>query len=68
MNENNNTFTQLIYLIISIMTGMIRYHMSPDLFWAIVDALFFPLVWIKWLICAEINLTIIKETFSFFMK
>lgn len=45
---------------------MIGYRINHSLFWAIIDFFFAPIAWIKWFICEEVNITIIKETFSFF--
>jgi len=55
-----------IYLILCLLTSMIGYHIHGSIFWAIIDWIFMPLAWAKWLIMHEVNLTIIKETFSFF--
>ncbi len=59
---------KLIYGIIGIMTAMIGYTIHSSIGWAIVDFIFTPLTLAKWLICKEINLTIIKQTFNFFMQ
>ena len=57
-----------IYTICRICTAMIGYTIHNSVFWAIMDFLFMPLTWIKWLICQEVNLTIIKSSFEFFLK
>lgn len=57
-----------LYFLLGIATAMIGYHMHHDLVWAVLDWVFFPIAWAKWLICQEVNLTIIKETFSFLLK
>ena len=57
-----------LYHIIGVATAIIGYHIHNNIFWAILDWVFWPLVWIKWLIFQEINVTIIKETFSFFLQ
>jgi len=59
---------QALYGILGIITGMIGYTIHHSLFWSIIDFIFTPLTWCKWLLCHEINITIIKETFSFFLK
>jgi hypothetical protein len=56
------------YTIITTATAMIGYNIHGSIGYAIVDFFFAPIVWIKWLIYHEVNLTIIKETFSFFFK
>jgi hypothetical protein len=33
-----------------------------------LDFIFWPIAWCKWLICQQVNLTIIKATFSFFLR
>jgi hypothetical protein len=47
---------------------MIGYTIHGSIFWAIIDWIFMPIAWCKWLICHEVNMTIIRETFSFFFK
>ncbi len=37
-------------------------------FWAVIDFIFTPLAWAKWLICHEVTLTIIKHTFNSFLQ
>ena len=69
MSESTKTqVNSSLYLILCLMTSMIGYHMHGSVFWAILDWIFMPLVWCKWLILQEINMTIIRETFSFFFK
>ena len=72
---NSNGFGQFLYFIASVATGMIGYdinvkvlHSWCPLFWSIMDFFFSPFAWMKWLICQEVTMTIIKDTFSFFTK
>jgi len=58
----------LLWVIFDIATAMIGYRIHGSIFWSIMDFIFSPLAWIKWFIFQEVNLTIIKETFSFFFK
>lgn len=60
------TISDFIYLFCSIATAMVGYKIHNSIGWAIMDFIFFPIAWIKWLICREVNTSIIKETFSFF--
>jgi hypothetical protein len=63
-----NKLGGILYLIFSVATAMIEYTISNsglDAFWAFI---FTPFFWIYWLVTHEINLTIIKETFAFFLK
>jgi hypothetical protein len=58
----------IIYLIFCVMTSMIGYHMHHSIFYAIINWFFAPLAWVYWIITHSVNLTIIKETFEFFIK
>lgn len=58
----------LVYFLFCIATAMIGYQMHHSVGYAIFDLIFAPIVWIKWLIYHEINLTIIIETFKFLAK
>jgi hypothetical protein len=55
----------LMMLVINTMTAMIGYTIHGSLFWSIVDFLFSPIALVKWLICHEITLAIVQQTFSF---
>jgi len=54
------------YTIFAVCTAMIGYTIHNSVFWSIVDFFFAPIAWIKWLICHEVTLKIIKETFNWF--
>ena len=55
----------LIHLFVAVCSAMIGYTIHHSLCWAIVDFVFYPIAWVKWLICHEVSLSIIKSTFSF---
>lgn len=59
---------RLIYLVICLCTAKIGETIHGSIFWAFVDFFFAPLAWCKWLIWEEVNLTIIKESFKFFLN
>lgn len=59
---------RIIYFIFALSTAIIGLHIHDSAFWAIVDFFFAPFAWIKWIVCHEVNLTIIKEAFSFFLQ
>ena len=61
-------FTQIITLLICTGSAMVGYTIHRSIFWAIMDFLFWPFAWIKWLVCQEVNMTIIRQTFEFFSK
>jgi hypothetical protein len=49
--------------------GVVGYNLNNhSLFWGIVDALFYPIAVIKWLICGELSMSLIKESFPFFFQ
>lgn len=58
----------LVYLIFCVAIAMVGYQIHSSVFWAIVDFFFSPLALIKWLVCHEINISIIKETFEFLLN
>lgn len=70
MSKENNIgcLAYILSLIASTCTAMIGQTIHGSLWWGIVDFFFFPLVWIKWLICRDVNLTIIKESFNWFLQ
>jgi hypothetical protein len=57
-----------LYLILGVITAIIGYNMHHSIFWAIMDCIFFPFAWAKWLLMKQITLTIIKSSFGFFFK
>lgn len=69
----SDTSTKVVFnpftFICAIMTAIIGHTINDgSIFWAVIDFFFWPFAIIKWLICHEICLTVIKESFSFFMK
>lgn len=71
MSDNNNSgfgLGRLLALIIAIATAIIGYEIHGSIFWTIIDFFFWPIVWIKWFICSEVNITIIKQAFDFFLQ
>lgn len=60
--------TGLINIFIAITIAMIGNTIHGSLFWSIVDFFFWPLALIKWLVCHELTLAIIKQTFTWFFN
>ena len=58
----------LFYTLFCVCTAMVGYSIHHSLFWSIVDFFFTPIAIIKWLICKELTLSIIEQTFSFFFN
>lgn len=59
---------RLFYTLICILTAMVGYTIHNSIFWSIIDFLFAPIAWIKWIICQEVTLSILKTTFSWFFN
>ena len=56
------------YWIFSVPTAIIGMSIHGSIWWAIFDFLFYPFVWLKWLLFKEVNLSIIKSAFEFFLQ
>ena len=63
-----------IYFLIAVATAMIGWQVHivetghGSIFWTFIDFWFWPIAWIKWLLCHEVNMTLIKYTFSFLLS
>lgn len=71
MSESKETtvnFGCLPVVLCAIPTAIIGHEIHGSIFWSIIDFLFWPLAWAKWLICQEVNMTIIKSAFDFFLQ
>lgn len=66
--ETRRTIDNLVYFMFCVITAMIGHTIHQSDFWAVMDFLFAPFAWFKWFICQEVNISIIKETFSWFFK
>ena len=56
------------WLLFNTGTAMVGYQIHHSVFWAICDWIFSPITWVKWLICHEVSVSIIKSAFSFFLQ
>ena len=43
----------LFYMVLSVCTAMIGHTIHGSLFWALMDLIFMPFAWCKWLICRK---------------
>jgi len=57
---------EVFYGFIAIIVAMLGYTIHGSIFWSIVDFLFWPIAVIKWLICHELTMAVIKNTFGWF--
>lgn len=55
------------YLIFGVLVAMVCYQMHHDILLAIIYLIFWPIPLIKWLICKQLTLTLIKATFGFLL-
>ena len=63
-----NQFFGGIYFLFAIATAMIGYTIHNSVFWSIMDFIFTLITWAKWLICNEVNMSIIRHTVSAFLS
>jgi hypothetical protein len=60
--------TSILWMAWNTGTAMVGYHIHHNPFWACVDWVFSIVVWAKWFIFREVTLSIIRDTFSFFLQ
>jgi hypothetical protein len=58
----------LISLAFALATAIIGNNIHGSVFWSIVDFILPPFAWVKWVLCKEVNLTIIKNSFDWFLQ
>jgi len=58
----------IIPLIGAVCTTIIGQTIHSSFWWGIVDFFCWPLVWVKWLICRDVTMSIIKDAFSWFFQ
>ena len=66
--STSSSIGSLLYSLAAVATAMVGYHIHGSVFWAIMDFLFPFFAWAKWLIMHQVNLSIVKATFSFFLS
>jgi uncharacterized membrane protein len=55
------------WIIFAVITAIIGYEVNQgSVFWAVINFFFWPISWVKWLICHDVTLSIIKNSFAFF--
>lgn len=57
-----------VYTVFCVGTGVIGHQVHGSVFWSIMDFLFSPFAWLKWLLLHQVTLSIIKEAFAFFFR
>ena len=61
-----NSISSYLYLVFCVLTSMVGYTIHKSYFYSVMDLLFAPVVWLKWLLFKEVTLQIIKSTFDWF--
>ncbi len=56
----------LLWLIAATATAMIGHTIHGGWFWTLMNFIFWPLSWVKWLVFHDVTLAIIKRSFEFF--
>lgn len=52
-----------------VIIGKLGYTLNNNsLFWGIVDGLFYPIAFVKWIFCEQLTLTLVKNAFPFFFN
>lgn len=62
------TIGAIIWVAIALATAVIGFHIHHSVFWSIIDFFFSPFAWLKWMICQEVTVSVIKESFVWFFK
>lgn len=57
----------LLGLLFNTATAMVGYTIHDSIIWSIVDFIFSPIALIKWIVCHELTVTVLKTTFSFIL-
>ena len=57
---------EVLWAVFATLTAMIGYTIHGSFFWAVIDFIFSPVAWAKWLICHEVTMAVIKNTFTWF--
>lgn len=64
----NKSTGNFIGIICGILTAIVGHHIHGSIIWAIINLFFWPLAWLKWLLCQEVNMSIIRGAFDFFLQ
>jgi hypothetical protein len=73
-NSGGSSIGQIVLLLISLFTGILGYHINVvansewPKFWAVMDFFFWFFAWVKWICYGQVNLTVIKDAFAWFLQ
>ena len=69
MSEKSTcSHTHFLWFPFAVCTAIVGHAIHHSLFWSVCDFIFSPVAWVKWIICQEVTLSIIKSAFSFFFR
>lgn len=63
-----NKFYAILWLLFDILTAMVGYTIHGSIFYSIINFIFSPLAWIYWLITHNVDMNVLRETFSWFFN
>lgn len=58
----------VVGVLVAILGVTVNAHLGDSAFWCLLDFLFWPLALAKWLILKQVNLSIVREAFSFLLQ
>jgi hypothetical protein len=58
----------LLYFLLCVATAMIGHTIHGGWFWTAMDYLFAPIALAKWLVCHQLNMTVLRATFGFLLQ
>lgn len=62
------TMNTSLHIILMVLTGMTGYTITNSIFWSIIDGLLSPFSICAWIVCHQLNLTVIHKTFGFLLN
>jgi hypothetical protein len=57
-----------LILLLDLATARIGYVIHGSFLWSVMDFIFSPVAWFKWLVLHQVCLSVIKEAFGFLSK
>ena len=63
-----NRINGLFYTVFCICMATIGHYIHGGVFWTIMNFIFAPLSWLKWMVCHQVSISVIKAAFAFFLK
>lgn len=61
----SSSIGKFLYFLVCTATAMIGYQIHHSVFYSILNFIFAPLSWLVWLVCHDVNMTIIHKAFDF---